>query len=273
MKNKVILIVSIVIGAAAFLVTSRYLQLKHRQLAELRESIYAGARKIPVVAASRNIPKGSVITRDDIGKKEIFEVTAPDRVISTDKASMLLGRKTVFEVSADKPILWSDIEGGALSDMGLSPIVKPGMRAISLSLGGAATVSGMVQPGDRVDVLGTFLMPSPSTPGEMETATLTVLQDVSVLATGRQLAKHQYLDYRGRSSSGYSTVTLEVTPREAELLVFAEHTKGQLTLSLRNPSDVSFESDLPEINFQHIENELPALNLHRQKYIRHKKQL
>jgi Flp pilus assembly protein CpaB len=160
-----------------------------------------------------------------------------------------------------------------MSIMGLAHLVQSGMRAISLSVGGSSAVSGMVQPNDRVDVLGTFTMASKTVPGEMETVTLTVLQDVTVLATGQRMA-NQAVARRGiAQASGYSTVTLEVTPREAELLVFAEEVKGRLVLSLRNPADVSFESDLPEIDFEHIEKRLRELNLYRQRNIRHKKNL
>jgi Flp pilus assembly protein CpaB len=96
---------------------------------------------------------------------------------------------------------------------------------------------------------------------------------VTVLATGTQMAREPaYGDasYRRRSAS-YSTVTLEVTPREAELLIFTQHIKGQISLSLRNPEDLYFEKELPEVNFQHLEEKLPELNEYRQRVIRENK--
>jgi len=273
MKQKVVLIVSILVGALAFLATRAYLQGEHRKLAQLREEIYKGARKISVVAAARDIPRGTVIGPEDIGQKMVFEAAAHDRVITLDKAEMILNKKALFEIKKMKPVLWSDIEGAVPIDLGLAPAIKPGMRAISLSVGGAAAVSGMIAPNDRIDVLGTFNLPSRTVPGELETVTLTVLQDVTVLATGQELAKQRFYVARSRRSGSYSTVTVEVTPREAELLVFAQQSKGRLTLSLRNPGDVSFEDDLPEINFKHLAEELPELNSYRQKHIRHKRDL
>jgi pilus assembly protein CpaB len=275
MKDKIIPAVSVLIGILAFALTSHYLRNKHRELDQLRMDIYAGARKIAVVAAARDLPQGAVIKRDDIGKLDIFERQAPDMVVTVDEASMILGKRMEFEVKAGKPLQWSLIEGGVPAEQGLAPTIKPGMRAISLALGGSSSVSGMVQPNDRVDVLGTFPMPSKSAAGEMETATLTVLQDVTVLAVGQTLAKQPARGARAAAvqRGGYSSVTVEVTPREAELLVFAQQTKGQLCLSLRNPSDVSFEKDLPEVNFQALEKELPELNLYRQRNIHHKRDL
>jgi Flp pilus assembly protein CpaB len=73
-----------------------------------------------------------------------------------------------------------------------------------------------------------------------------------------------------RTSTGYNTVTFEVTPREAELLVFVENMKGHLTLTLRNPADVSYEMSLPTVDFNMLEQEIPTLNKYRQEIIRHK---
>jgi pilus assembly protein CpaB len=270
MKQKIIPILSVLVGVLAFALTWHYLRGKERAIEELRASLYAGARQIAVVAAAHDIPSRTVVKAEDLGQRRISEREASERVVTIDQANLILGRKTLFEIKERQPILWSEIEGGAPSETALAAIVTPGMRAISLSIGGAEAVSGMVQPNDRVDVLGTFSFPSKKATGEMESVTLTVLQDVTVLAAGQRMAgtpEHG----RGAASSGFRTVTVEVTPSEAEVLVFAEQLKGRLTLALRNASDVSFESDLPEVNFEHIEKRLPELNMNRQKNIRHKR--
>lgn len=62
----------------------------------------------------------------------------------------------------------------------------------------------------------------------------------------------------------YSTVTLEVTPREAEMLAFAEQLKGRIVLSLRNRKDTSFEKELPKVDFDKIQGEIEELNIKRQ---------
>src|SRR3989339_2090145 len=167
--------------------------------------------------------------------------------------------------------MWGNIEGSdRAAETSLASIISKNMRAISLPISGAATVSSMVQPNDRVDVLGTFSFPSKKKPNEMENATITVLQDVTVLATGQTMAKQAGKRRSQLGNASYNTVTVEVTPKEAELLVFAQQMKGSLYLSLRNSTDVSFEKELPEINFEHIEKSLPEMNQYRQKVIRHR---
>ena len=133
MKQKIIPVLSVLVGIAAFVLTSQYLRRKQMEIEEERARLYEGARTIAVVAAARDIPSQTVIRRSDLGKMDIYEAKAPDRIITLDQASLILGRKTQFEINARKPILWSDIEGGSPSDMGLASIVTPGMRAISLA--------------------------------------------------------------------------------------------------------------------------------------------
>ena len=272
MKQKIIPILSVVVGILAGILTHKYILSQEKRVEELLQHLREAAAEIQVVGVANDVPTGSTLTKEDLGVIWTSRRSVGDRAVLPKDANLLLGKKVLFAIEKKKPILWTDIAGGGLAMQGLAPVITPGMRAISLSVGGAASVSGMVNPADRVDVLGTFSFSSQSVPGEMETVTLTVLQDVTVLATGTRMAREIPAARRSRTTS-YSTVTLEVTAREAELLVFAQQMKGRLTLSLRNPNDVSFEQDLPVINFEHLENKLPDLNRHRQRFIRHKKNL
>nr|HPO36937.1 RcpC/CpaB family pilus assembly protein [Kiritimatiellia bacterium] len=104
----------------------------------------------------------------------------------------------------------------------------------------------------------------------MELVTLTMLQDVLVLATGRETAKSRLLSDL-RMPASYNTVTLEVTPREAEMLVFAEQIKGRISLALRNPDDIYFEKTLPRVDFQMIQSEIESLNTYRQQQLLRKR--
>ena len=264
MKQKLIPIVSVVIGIFAFFLTERYLSSERAKVQEQIDEFYRKHEAMYVVAAARDIPSGTRISPDDVGKLEVLKRSVRDRAVLPEQVDLIFGKKVMFNIQANSPILWSDVEGGGLAYGGLASMISHGMRAISLNIAGAQGVSGMVQPNDRVDVLGTFTFPVDDNPELMENVTLTVLQNVTVLATGQTLAKHLSLQGPRRRSGGYSTITLEVTPNEAELLVFAEQTRGQLTLALRNPADVSFESQLPEVNFGHLQTELPKLNARRQ---------
>lgn len=271
MKQKLVLIVSLLIGVMAFWMTNRYLQSE-------REKLYAGAEKIEVVAAAADLAPGTVLTVDDLGVRQVYKTAVGGQAVLREDVETIIGKKLRYSMRKNDPMLWSYVDMPERGRFGLAPMINTGMRAISLGIAGVNAVSGLVQPNDRVDILGSFVFPSRKNveTGQMETVTLTLLQDVSVLATGTRLARGAgsmpQNEFEARTT-GYNSVTLEVTPREAELLVFAQGMKGQLTLSLRHPEDVGFEADLPEVDFDHLEQKLKEYNLIRQRDIRHKRGL
>ena len=115
---------------------------------------------------------------------------------------------------------------------GLSMLVRPSMRAVSIEVNQVSGVSGFVLPGDRVDVLSTV---DPRHNGE-DAVTSTLLQSVEVLAAGQ---KTQQSETRPLT---VQAVTLLVDPRGAEMLAHAQN-QGELHLVLRNPEDPS-QSDV-----------------------------
>jgi len=268
MNQKIIPLISVAVGFVAFLLTYHFLRGKEMEVARRVKELEDAAEKIEIVAATRDVPGGQMLQASDVDLIKVPVTIVRDDMVRKNQGWMLLGKKTVFQLTAWKPIQWSDIEGGEKVQQGLAPIVTPGSRALSLAVGGAAAVSGMIQPKDHVDVLGTFSLPARDAAGGMETVTLTVLQDVTVLATGQQLAKDLASGRLSMRSTGYTTVTVEVKPREAELLVFAQQMQGRLTLTLRNPTDLSFEKDMPQVNFKLLESDLSQLNTERQRTAR-----
>jgi len=267
MKQKIILLIAIIAGLAAFWLTGRYLRFE-------RERILGGAKRVYVIVADHDLPAGTVLKNVDLAKSLVFQSNVGGRAILPESAPEIFGKKLLYNIGRGDPIQWSDVDVPYKGEAGLAEMINPAMRAISISVDAVSSVSAMVKPNDHVDVLGTFSFPSPSAAATVETVTLTVLQDVTVLATGQTTADKASLTGRAdRAPRGYNTVTFEVTPHEAELLVFAQSVKGKLCLALRNPSDVTFITNMPAINFEHLQKQLPALNLIRQRDIRHKKDI
>ena len=265
MKQKIVLIASIVVGLLAFWLTHNYIQ------GEVAR-VYEGAEKIKVVVADRDLAAGMTIQAKDLGQKSVFKSQLSGQAILPEEVQMIIGKKLLFSVDAKEPVLLSSVILPERFRGGLSPTIRVGMRAISLAIGGEAAVSGLVQPNDHVDIVGTFTLPSKTAVGQIETMTFTLLQDVTVLATGSRIAKKELGMAAGAEGrmGGYSTVTFEVTPREAEMLLFSEHMKGQLSLSLRHPEDNGYEPQIPEVNFEYLEKQLPEANKIRQEKIRQK---
>ncbi len=265
MKQKIVLIVAVVAGLLAAILTRTYLATKDSEYTKLKRDFNARHGTLDVLIFMKDVPSGTVIQKADLYERTVPSAGLRGQALTRANVADIVGRKLVNGRRAKEILFWSDIEGGNPLGGGLAADIRRKMRAVSINASGAAAVSGMVKPNDHVDVIGTFSFPKTAPDGKtiiQELVTCTILQNVLVLATGKETAKSApVLSYGG---SSYSTVTLEVTPREAEMLVFAEQIKGRLSLTLRNRNDTSYEKELPQVDFAKIRSEIEALNSKRQ---------
>jgi len=141
------------------------------------------------------------------------------------KIEEVAGRIVLYPLPKGEPILERQL-AAAGAGAGLTADIPPGMRAISVRSDEVVGVAGFLLPGAHVDVLMTFhsaLAPEPQT--------LTVLQDVVVLAVGQQT--HPQPD--GKPIS-VNVVTLLLKPEDAEKVVLAT-SLGVIYFVLRNGAD------------------------------------
>jgi pilus assembly protein CpaB len=119
--------------------------------------------------------------------------------------------------------------------------IEAGKRAMSIEASATSAVSFLLEPGSRVDLVGTIELeprrsPDPNNAGSLErTKTETILQNVRVLAVGDISTRGAYAN---SEETSYATVTIELSPEEVERLVFARaRLSDTLNLVLRNPAD------------------------------------
>ena len=263
MKRQIVLIVSLLVGLLAAVVTRVYITAKEAEFRKDRDALVKRYGTVNVLCFKADTPGGTTLMRKDIGFKTLPGLGMRGQALEVDDFDSIIGRKTTTAHKRGDIIFWTDIEGGDQSNKGLSADIKSKMRAISVNVGASSSVSGMVRPNDHVDVIGTFDFPADDGQKRRgDPVTCTILQNVLVLATGRETAKSR--ERNMGASTGYSTVTLEVTPREAEMLAFAEQMKGRLTLTLRSRNDTSYVKELPQVDYGKIREEIEELNLKRQ---------
>jgi len=114
----------------------------------------------------------------------------------------------------------------------LAAVLKPGMRAISIGVNEVAGVAGLMLPGDRVDLLLIHALPDEknnNTEGNSQTrrASETVLENIRILAIDQTLD-----DIKDQPVAG-KVATLEVTPKQAEMLAVVVDL-GRVQFSLRS---------------------------------------
>lgn len=181
-----------------------------------------------VVIAKTEIPRGT-----KIGPEHITVERYPIRLLPEGamvKKDEVIGRVAFLDVPAKTLILDKQLAGlGA--QPGLSGITAPGMRSVSVRVDEASGVAGFVAPETYVDVIAIM---QPQLDGA-KAVSKVILQKVKVLAGGQKMETKS----DGKAAL-VNTVTLEVTPAQAEKLKLAE-AEGRLQLSIRNGIDQIIE--------------------------------
>jgi pilus assembly protein CpaB len=104
------------------------------------------------------------------------------------------------------------------------------MRAIAVRVDDVVGVAGFIHPDDRVDVIVTL---HPTKPADSESMSKVILQNVKVLAVGKELEAND----QNRAHANLATVaTLLVNPEESEKLALST-VEGRLMLTLRSWTD------------------------------------
>lgn len=118
----------------------------------------------------------------------------------------------------------------------LAAVLQPGMRAVSVGVDAVTGTAGLIWPGDHVDLLLTQQLSAPNLSPARSVAAETVLSDVRVIAIDQRLVQGASAS-TGSAKRMARTVTLEVTPEQAERVAVAAHL-GPLSLIVR-PSEAA----------------------------------
>jgi len=232
------LILSIALGTAAVLMVRNYITGE-------KKAMKKGLEPVRIVVARRNIPANEPLEVEWVAARPVPKKFVHANAIYPEEVDLIISRELVYPVRAGDPILWMDFKGGERY-RGFSTMIKEGERAMTVRVDETSTIAGLIQPGDHIDILGTFKRTS-DTRNEPET-TITLLQNVVVLAIG-QITSARSGMRKDRSSSGMLTIL--VTPEEAALLIHAQRV-GKLYNVLRNPEDIETFENLPKITFADI---------------------
>lgn len=188
-----------------------------------------------VLVAKRDLSYGVELSDEDIGwidwPKDAIPAGALAKSAAPNAPQDLKSSYVRIPISAGEPVRRERLVKGVTAGL-MSTMLASGKRAVAIDVSLNNTAGGFILPNDRVDVLRTFRDAAATQElGHDVFGSEVVLTNVRVLAMGQTIEK------KGAEPvvTG-STATLELDPRQAELIVLAQRT-GQLALTLRPITD------------------------------------
>lgn len=228
------------LGLFAAAMMRQYLNQQRQALEAERQKLMADYHApVDVIAALKDIPEGTTLTKEALGF-----VTIPEKFIqpyATRDAQDVIGKVTMAPLAEGEQILLNKLrrpEEAKPVEATLSKHTPEGKRAVTIVVDLISGVGGMVWPGDTVDVIWNFAATAQpgAGGGEGQLVTLVLFQNVQVLAVDHQLrGQSAEAETTGGRTANY-TVTLALTPEEASMLLFARE-QGRIQLSLRSGSE------------------------------------
>ena len=267
MRQKILMLAAVFFGVLAFI-------FNYQQIKQERSKIMGSAVRVRLIRVKNDMSEGDKLMETDI---EMFETmrfanaAANTLEIPWDRRNDVIGSPLRSIVRKGDVLTWRDFKQVFTKERtGLPAQTRSGWRAVSIPVSSVTSVSGLIRPNNFVDVIGTFHFPDARGDSSLDTVTMTILQRVKVLATGTDIGYAQQNGAQPNTSAvgrSYSTVTLELTPKEVEMIIFAQQ-KGSLTLSLRSYEDPNITTDVQSVDWSYLQQHIKDYTSEREQLLR-----
>ena len=224
-KNWLLLAAAIALGGGAVYLSNSLIR---GRIAQLEADSKKGQETVSVVVAKRDLAVGEAISAADMATRDVPKQFVHHTAITPDKFSEMERERLAIPIKRGETLLSGHTEGKGANVF--SARVRPGARALTVEVDAVSSISGMLRPGDRID-----LIYSGKAFDSREELTLPLLSNVTVLATVQMLSKRNEHD-TNRGDRSFSTMTIEVSPEDADRVIVAK-SEGKLTAVLRHPDD------------------------------------
>ena len=183
-----------------------------------------------VVVAAADIPVGSKLNTSHLKMVDWPKTSVVPGSFFDQK--YVIDRVNVRPFSPGEPVIESKLmpKDAATGSGIMSYIIPEGHRAVTVAVNEVAGVAGFISPHNKVDLVVTSMPPGNT--DTSSTVSKIVLQNIPILATG------QITEQKEGKPVVVPTVTLDLTPEDAEKLVVAS-SKGSLQLLLRGIRDTA----------------------------------
>ena len=219
------------------------------------QQILMGGRGAPVktriLVARADIESGVPLDKTNVGFKEWPNDSIPDGAIRTEEE--FAERALKHRVGPNQPILLTEL--GIKGEFGLQIQIPQEMRLVTVPVTATMTHSGLLRPGNFVDVSAVIDLPMKG--GGRRTEVKPVLQCVQVFAVGTRIVGSE--ESKDAKAAEVKNVTFLVYPLQGQLLHLAnKQSNGSLQFALRSGSDKSLANsrDLSDASLSMLSNAL-----------------
>jgi len=182
---------------------------------------------VSVLIAKTEIEPGVKLEATQVGFEDMPREAVPAGAVT--QAAQFEDRALKSRAYPGDVILQAKL--GEKGQYGASTSIRPGMRVVTVPVTMTTIHSGMIRPGDRVDVLVTYTIRRPGAPELSRTK--TVLEYIEVFAIDRVRELEGSESGKGAKAENLSVLVL---PEQAHVLMLAAN-KGKLQMALRNSAD------------------------------------
>ncbi|PID61872.1 MAG: Flp pilus assembly protein CpaB [Gammaproteobacteria bacterium] len=229
LKPVLMFILSLALGAVGVFFSRNYIE---QQIAQYKSMMDEDEELVRVVVPTRPMMRGEVVIREDLAMRPIPAELIDQNSIVEENLDNAFGRRLEYDIAEGVPLLWAHLEGGYTPTF--SGKVENGLRAMTVRVDEINSISGFLQPKDKVDLLLSYGKSG-------ETQIFPLIQKLNVIATGIQTMVDKQSGGQERS---FNTITVHVSPEQAQKITLAQNV-GKLTAVLRNPEDEGSLEDSP----------------------------
>ncbi len=226
------LIGALVFGGLAVFSASRYIsQTVERETQRLNPSV----ETVTVVVAKTDLQRGEIVGSENMAVRNVPKDFVPGTAVDPGTFSNVEGAKLAVDMRRGEILIRGTLEGA--DEATFSTRVEKGIRAITLTVDEVNSLSGLLQPNDRVDLFFTAKPIKRTGGGESAPEqTRILMQNVLILATGRQVRPTISNDPQSGIGRAFTTMTVEASPLDVQRLILAQKA-GSLTAVLRSHAD------------------------------------
>lgn len=231
MRSKSVLLLTLALGCGlvASIGISQVMDKHNSEQKELGETE-------PVLVAMTDIGFNEKLSASNIKVEAWPKGKVPTGVAT--KLEEIEHKRTRMKIFSGEPILQAKLLSPG-DPSGVAPEIPKGYRVVSVSVNAVAGTAGLIEPGNRVDVI-VYLTKNPSL-GIEKTTTKAILQDIAVFAVDTITVTKRQND-KDEQPTTAKTVSLLVTPEQAQKITLASEL-GQIRLVLRGVGDSASVAD------------------------------